>query len=324
MSEKKTQQERHRRLCERFSLETSSTKVLKLSALALAFEVSNRTINQDKSELEAKGAPFKYNGSLRGWYFERPYYLHQVEFSQDQMTQLYIGLELMGRLGILQTLPELKSALSNLNYRTRERAEKAANSKQIYFDPIPPIKGSEYLPLLLHAIEENRQIQFIYEPFHAPESKIIVFDPYFLRYFDRRWYLGGLSHAANEGFVRTFPLDRVTQQPEIIGFAQKKTSSTQHEQYWSNIYGISIPPGAQIEEVVLALSPLQGQYFINAPFFEPFKIIENTGTQTIISMNVIINIELVRKLASYGAEVRVEQPHHLREQMQTFFRQALT
>jgi predicted DNA-binding transcriptional regulator YafY len=324
MAEKLAQQARLSRLCTRFSRETGSNAVLKLSDLWRSLEISERTINEDirvlRDELDA---PLVYDRALRGWRFTRPFFIHQFELTQDQLAQIWIGIELMQRLGVLQENSGLEKAFQSLHYTAREKAQKAAETKQIYFDPFPKSDTSAYIPMFLHGIDEGLQLQFEYMPFHAPEPKSVVFDPWFLRFFDRRWYVGGFSHDPSEGFVRTFPLDRIVAPPTVLKAAPRKPSEFKASNYWQNIYGITIPPGAKPENVVLRFSTLQGKYFLSAPFYEPFQVLEQTDSYILIQMQIIINIELIRKLASYGTEVKVQEPQSLKDQLRQFFEDAL-
>jgi hypothetical protein len=85
--------------------------------------------------------------------------------------------------------------------------------------------------------------------------------------------------------------------------------------YWKNIYGISVPPSGTVQRVVLAFEPTQGRYFLSSPFFEPFKILEDTAAQIVVEMHLTPNIDLERKLRSLADGVRVLEPIGLRKRL---------
>ena len=198
-----------------------------------------------------------------------------------------------------------------------------ALQKAIYFDPLPRYEGAKHLTFFLKAIEESRRVEFQYLAFHADNAKIVLFDPWFLRHYDRRWYVGGFSHDPAEQFVRVFPLERMVGEPVAVGYYHDKPPAYNAETYWRHIYGISVPKDGKIEQVVLAFSPLQAKYFMSSPFFEPYKIIESNKEQVVVGMDLIVNVDLVQKLASYGAGIMVLQPASLVVTMKRFFEDAL-
>jgi predicted DNA-binding transcriptional regulator YafY len=323
MSEKISFNHRIRRICERMSRETGPKAVLKLADLARDFGIGLRQINSDIEHLRNEHeAPLQYDGRLRGWRFTRPFYIVRFELTQDQAAQVWVGLELMKRIGVIDSMPSLDTAFKGLHNSAREKAQKATLSKQIYYQDTVQHQGAQYLAFLLHCIEEKRQVRFIYQPFHSNESKEVVFDPWFLRYFDRRWYVGGFSHDPSELFVRTFPLDRIAHMPISTGFAAKKPDTYHPEDYWKHIYGITVPPKPIIETVELSFSLIQGKYFMSAPFYQNFEILEQSETELRISLQIMINIELIRKLASFGQEVNVIGPQSLRQRLREFHRAA--
>lgn len=199
-----------------------------------------------------------------------------------------------------------------------------APGKAIYFDPLPHYEGSAHLSFFLKAIDYEHRVQFQYKAFHANESKTVVFDPYFLRHYDRRWYVGGFSHDPSEGFVRTFPLERIEGTPEQVTYFHEKPKDYSPENYWKNIYGITIPKeGGSPVDVELSFTPQQAKYFRATPFFEPFHVLRESEEETVVRLHLVPNIDLVRKLGSLGKEVKVLKPAHLVQEMVKFHKGAL-
>jgi predicted DNA-binding transcriptional regulator YafY len=195
--------------------------------------------------------------------------------------------------------------------------------KFIYFDPLPRYEGSRHLPFFLDAIEYARRVEFEYQAYHAAAPKTVVFDPWFLRHYDRRWYVGGFSHDPSERFVRTFPLERLRGEPKAAGFFHDKPPDYDAASYWRHIFGITVPRDRTLEHVTLEFSYLQGRYFVDTPFFEPYELLEQGAGKYVIRFQIIPNIDLKRKLASLGDEVRVLAPAWLAAEMREFHHKAL-
>jgi predicted DNA-binding transcriptional regulator YafY len=324
MIDKISSHARIRRICERMSRETGKDAVLKLADLANDLGISLRQINYDFEYLrDMHDAPLQYDGSLRGWRFTSPFFITKFELNQEQAVQVWVGLELMKRIGILDSLPELDIAFRGIHSGAREKAKKNTLTKQIYYQDSVQHQGAQYLSTLLHCIDEKRQVSLVYHPFHAKEPKEVVFDPYFLRYFDRRWYVGGFSHDPAEGFVRTFPLDRLVSKPITNGLASKMPPNFQPEDYWKHIFGITVPSNPVIESVDLKFTQLLGKYFTSAPFYSNYEILEESENGLRVRLQIMINIELIRKIASFGKDVQVVSPPSLRQALHNFHRNAI-
>ena len=89
------------------------------------------------------------------------------------------------------------------------------------------------------------------------------------------------------------------------------------------MYGITVPSNKTIERIVLEFTPSYGPYFLTMPFFEPFKTLEKSPERIVVEINLMVNIELIRKLASFGADVKILEPASLAETLRTFFEKAL-
>jgi predicted DNA-binding transcriptional regulator YafY len=327
MPKDKQPHERYQRIHEIFSRRRGKVASIKLEALAEELGISVRTLQKDKDYMEERGAPFHYDAATKAWQYQEGKNFEmfdEVMLSDDEVLSVRLAMELFNKINHksvnLNDFPEIFRKI----YKASRKWTKAeAPQKHIYFDPLPAYEGGKHLKFFLKAIEDSRSVAFYYQGFHAAEAKIVQFDPYFIRYYDRRIYVGGWSHAP-ENFIRTFPLERIQGDPEIIGFYHNKPPQYNAETYWKYIYGITIPPEEpNVQEVLLAFSKTQRPYFLSTPFFEPYEIVENTPDQLIVRLRLRPNIDLVQKLGSLGAEVRVLSPASLVERMKDFHLKAL-
>ncbi len=318
---------RYRRIHEIFTRRRGGDSVVKLQDLAEMLGIGLRQLNDDIKYMREKGAPLEYVPALRGWRYAEGREFAMVDdqlLTDDDVLNIRMAIETFNKINNHEkAFGDLPGIFRKIYRASRKWTQSDTHQKYIYFDPLPRYDGGKHLKFMLKAIEESRRIEFQYMAFHAQEPKTVIFDPWFLRHYDRRWYVGGFSHDELEGFVRTFPLERIVGQPVHKGFFRDKPPLYNAETYWKNIYGITVPPGGQLEEVVLEFSPMQGKYFLSTPFFEPFELLEQTPQKIVVRLRLIINIDLIRKLGSLGADVRVLAPHALVQNMQDFFQSAL-
>ncbi len=319
--------QRYRRIHEIFSRRRGgSSSGVKLSDLADELGISLRQLSEDIKYMQERGAPLEYVPALRAWRYrdgEDFVVLEDQLLNDSDLTSLRIAIETFNRINNHdKELGDLPEVFRKIYKASRKWTQPDSYQKTIYFDPLPKYDGAKHLTFFLKAIEESRRVEFAYRAFHADQPKTVVFDPWFLRHYDHRWYVGGFSHDPSEQFVRVFPLERIEGIPATIGYCHDKPRDYNAETYWRHIYGISVPKDGKIEQIVLEFTALQGQYFLTSPFFEPFTVLKTSSENMIIQMDIIVNTELVRKLASFGDSVRVLQPESLVETMKRFFENA--
>lgn len=310
-----------------FQTRSSAQAVIKAEALAEELGISLRQLRTDMEALRAKGAPLEYDAVLRGWRYTPGEYftiVDNIPLTGEDLACLRIAVETLAKVNQLKGFEQLPEVFGKI-YRAAKKwlSSSQVVGKSVYFDPLPRYDGGKHLPFFLDAIDQSRRIEFEYQAFHTDKPKTVVFDPWFLRHYDRRWYAGGFSHDPDERFVRVFPLERIVGSPQNIGYCHNKPEYDAAS-YWRHIYGITVPPGGQVEQVEVAFSAIQGKYFRSSPFFEPYEVLEDTPERLLVRFHLIVNIDLVRKLASFGANARVMKPASLADRMRQFFREAAT
>jgi predicted DNA-binding transcriptional regulator YafY len=318
---------RLQRISDIFQTRSSAQAVIKAGALAEELNISLRQLRSDMDALREKGAPLEYDPVLKGWRFTPGEYftiMDHIPLTGEDLAGLRIAVETLAKVNSLKGFEHLPTIFGKIHRAARRwtGGEASMTGKFVYFDPLPRYDGVKYLPIFLESIEHKRIVQFQYQPFHSEVSKLVVLDPYFLRHYEGRWYVGGYSHDPSEGFVRVFPLERILGQPENIGYCHNKPRDYNAASYWKYIYGITMPPDGKIETVELEFSALQAKYFLSSPFFEPFEVLDESSAYLVVSFRLIINNELIRKLASFGAAARVLSPPSLVNKMRKFHEDA--
>ena len=316
--------ERLMRINDVFNTRRGAEAVVTTKELEDLLNISTRQLRKDFDALRAKGAPLKYIASLRGWQYTEPFaIIDHLFLSADDLLDLRIAVLTLAKVNNLERFQRLPEIFERIRKSFRKWVDKEVTEKAIYFDPLPKYNGGVHLSFFLKAIEEYRQVEFQYLAFHSTQPKTVLFDPYFLRHYDRRWYVGGFSHTQNEHFIRTFPLERIVEKPILKGFFHDKPKDFDAAIYWKHIYGITQPPNGQVQEVVLAFPPIQGKYFLTTPFFTPYTIVKQSKKELIVSMQLIPNFDLIQKLGSLGKQVKVISPSSLVEEMKAFHQEAL-
>lgn len=317
--------ERYQRINYLFNLRKGGQAVVTTQELLNILGISLRQLRADMEKMKEMGAPLEYDARERGWRYTYPFdFSESIPLSAEDIMQLRLAATTLDQTNQLPGFENLTEVFEKIRRSVRRWVDQEATAKAIYFDPIPTYEGSVHLPFFLQAIETSRQVVFDYQPFLAPEPRQCIFDPYFLRQHHQRWYAGGFSHDPKERFIRTYPLERITGQPEFSGRYFDKPADFHPPDYWKHIIGIFRPPNGKMEDVILEFSYLQGRYFLSTPFFSPYEIVEDNLEKLVVKMQLMIDIELIRRIAAYGKEVQVLAPDSLSEKLQVFFREALS
>lgn len=169
-------------------------------------------------------------------------------------------------------------------------------------------KGYHYITPLFNAIINKTVLKIKYEPFGKAEYKI-TFHPYFLKQYNNRWFVLGFNEF-NDNSQWNLALDRIN--GEIITTSNKyKTDTTDWEDYFEEIIGVSKPIDNELTEVKLMFDKEQAPYIKTKPFHSTQKNKDLEDDSLEIRIKVIINYELEMKILSFGEKVKVITPEKL-------------
>ncbi len=319
MSKNKNQLARFRRIHELLTLRKGVT--VKPDEFCRACDISRRTLDNDiafmRDEFEA---PIIWDKKLQGYCYSRPFDLAaQVALNIEDVHRLHVAVETLAQFEHLEVFRELRGTVEKIRKGVSGWVRSAAAAKAIYFEPAQ-YAGTEYLPVLLQAIEERRSVTFSYQSYHQQESKVCALDPYCIRQHDQRWYVVGRSPQYD--YLKPFALDRIVCKPELTK-AIFEAPHFKPEQFFQHIYGMHTEPVEMAREVWLQFTPLQARYFVSRPFHAYYDPEELADGSIRVRMKVCVTIELIRKLAGYGHEVVVLAPDTLQDTMRAFFEQGL-
>ena len=178
--------------------------------------------------------------------------------------------------------------------------------------------GLDWFKDVFDAIANSRVIKLYYLPFSGRRKKWII-HPYYLKQYNNRWYLLGHNERFND--LSIIALDRIEDIREIRKEFIPNTS-IDLEGYFKDIVGVSKDNKTAKKEIIrLAFSEHRFDYIQTKPIHESQKII-NHGNR-IIELNVIPNKELRTMILSFGNDVEVLSPLHLRGQIATILKGTL-
>ena len=191
-------------------------------------------------------------------------------------------------------------------------------SQFIQFESTESLRGVHQLKDILYAIKNKRVIKFKHENFHTGKTKDYSLNPILIKEYQKRWYVVGTIEK-NE--IRTFGIDRISDL-EVTEKVFKTPKGLNVAENFSRAIGI-VYEGDR-EELILSFNPLQGKYIKTLPLHHSQQVIIDNEREFRISLDVIVNFELIQRILMYGPNVKVIAPETLRKQIKDSLTETLS
>ena len=181
----------------------------------------------------------------------------------------------------------------------------------VSFENNEAFSGNVHFSVLLESIINRHPLIVRYKPYQRSEAKVLKIHPYYLKQYNSRWFLFA-AEEGREGIIN-LALDR------ILRIRQWRHSYCESDvdftTYFDDMIGVSRNASMPIEQVTLRVSNARYPYIETKPFSEKQRIIRHDEHTHTIAFPIRVNNEFVSKILSYGPDIEVLQPVHLRQQI---------
>lgn len=271
---------------------------------------------------EDHDAPIAYCKRRNGYYYTNPQFrLLKLMLTPDDMDALEQAREVLAATQGASVANELDNALQRVRQsldiirEVKRDPDAAGPTRRVVYVEEKILGGNRhYVPALIRAVNQNRQVAFRYSKHENPEldterPKLRILHPILLREVSDSWYVIGYDAAG--GREKTFALDRMSDLellddpcdvPEAI--------LTNVGELFEHIYGITDSSGP-VEEIVLRFSPLFGRYVKAKPIHQTQEVVRDTNDECVVRLRLAPNRDLLMHLRSYGEHLTVLQPTSL-------------
>jgi predicted DNA-binding transcriptional regulator YafY len=274
--------------------------------------VSARTLADDLKYLEErKFAPIEMVREGRRIFYrysEHDFELNRPLISRDQFLSLAVGKEVLKNLQGFPLAKDLEKIVASLEHQID--SSRPENYPLLIFDSPAGLKNIGLLQDLFECIREETVLKIQYQHFKAdaPSEKII--HPYFLKQYNQRWFLFGFDSVNNR--LDNSPLDRIVGfRPVSLPFIPN--TRYRPDEYFRDVIGVTRREGEEPEEVIFRVCRERAKYVLTKPLLSSQKVNKYLDNGDIeFSVCVVINLELVSLILSFGKDVIVQQPQRLR------------
>jgi predicted DNA-binding transcriptional regulator YafY len=179
----------------------------------------------------------------------------------------------------------------------------------ISFDQNEFLVGLEHLPMLYKSLIKESTLLIEYQSFKDPIPKMLVVHPYYLKQFNKRWFLFGLNNS--DEMLYNLPLDRIRSiKPGSTKY--RKNTNINFKDYFEDIVGVSLQVDIKPIKIELQLDNKVAPYVLTKPMHGSQRKIQSNDIGTIIEIEVIPNHELSQLILSYGDGIEVISPEEYR------------
>ena len=222
--------------------------------------------------------------------------LHRYLLEADEQTPQYLWLLIM--LQLIAGGNELQAV-----------------EQYVSFEHNSVFAGNAHFAMLLECVINHRPIVVRYQPY-GREVMELHLHPYHLKQFNNRWFLFAKEEKIG---VANLALDRIHSiRPWQCEF---EPSDVDFTAYFDNMIGVSHSDDMAVETIVLRVANKRYPYVETKPFSDRQHIVSHDNESHTITFPMQVNNELVAELLSFGADIEVLQPQHLRERMRAIAEQ---
>lgn len=242
-------------------------------------------------------------------YWKKSFSIYKLNLSDEERAGIAQVISFLTRF---KGMPQYKW-LDDMIAKFSESSDLNADPTNIVgYDENPDLKGRNAFSPLFNCIVKRKPIELTYRTFKDDNDKKLIIHPWYLKQFNKRWFLFGWNQS--EDRFGNYAFDR------IVEFRSYKTEYIENEivkfdDFFKSMIGVTRHLDSEPQAVRLWVSPSTWPYVRTKPFHHTQRIIEESDSGTIIEFDVILNYELEQSILYQGENVKVLAPERLKEKI---------
>ena len=180
--------------------------------------------------------------------------------------------------------------------------------------------GGEYLPQVIEAMKKSVRVKVSYQRYGADEPKMLDFEPYCIKLFNKRWYILAHFHRnatedrEADDYFGMFAFDRI-RVLELTNVKFQIDPDFDAATYFSENFGVLVHDGTPKERIVIRAYGQERFYLQDLPIHHSQRIIEEGEDYADFELNLRPTIDLTRHLLGLGSAVQVLIPDWLADEV---------
>ncbi len=287
-------------------------------------DVSLRTIRYDIATMEGNT---KWNvlfeepgrdGHRRYYRYADPNYsIWRNDLNELQLNQLKSMLLMLRQFHGLPQYDKMENLIEQLQQKYGFTLADTENV--ISFDTNPYVEGIDFLSPIFAAIINKQCLSILYQPY-GKEQRTMLVHPYYIKQYNGRWFLLGLTENKGVQNITNFALDRI-QSVEPSAQVYIQTNINFEEDYFADLIGVT-QMDCEAVSVLLSFSESRFPYVVSKPLHPSQRMVDKEKCQ--ISIQVKPTREFYQQILSFGSDVEVLSPTFVREEIVQRIKNMLT
>ena len=279
-------------------------------------DVSIRTIKSDIVEIETNS---EFNAELlspeQSRYGKRRFYRYadptfsiwKLDLNEEQLAQLKSILLMLRQFEGFPQYDSIEDIIKQLE--KKYKFSLGESDGVMAFETNDNIEAMQHIARLFSAIVNKEVLSITYQPFGKSE-RTQVLHPCYLKQYNRRWFILGITVNDGHESISIFALDRIL---SIETTCETYRETTQDwAEYFEDLMGVT-QTSAPAEQIILEFTPGRFPYVESKPIHPSQRILDHTTGR--IQIEVKPTKELYQRLLSFGADVKVIEPEAIRLKM---------
>lgn len=238
-------------------------------------------------------------------YEDMSYTLAMQQINPVEAELLKTTLEMLSRF---KGLPQF-DYVQELALKLKKSFQLEDLEHSIYFDQNEYLKNLHLLGDLLKYIQQKSVLQVKYKSFNQDKEEAFVFHPYFLKQYNKRWFLFGQRDRFSSW--TNLALDRIISFEPAEGIAIIPPTET-HDVYFEDIVGVSKPTDAACQFIKIKVNNSLWPYIYSKPLHPSQTVVDRKDAYTTLQLELTPNYEFYAQLLGFGAAVEILEPMEIR------------
>lgn len=189
---------------------------------------------------------------------------------------------------------------------------KANVDSVVSFEQNPYLRGIEHFTALFNAIINKQVLKIEYKAsFGEPQQYEI--HPYFLKQYNNRWFLFGISQLEGQNKLMNMAIDRIVGFEPMHQVEYIENKDIDFVEYFDDVIGVTVPNDKSIEKIRLKIDKARYSYMNSKPIHPTQTVKEKNEEYAVIELKLIPNYEFETLLLGFADSVEILEPESLRE-----------
>lgn len=272
------------------------------------------TVRNDIEQIERiyPGAMVEHYREGRNIYYryaDPDFSIYRSLLKPDETVQLIQTLSLLKRFRGMPQFNWITEIADRLGASLK--IDEVPTEEVVGFDENLDLKGIEHFTPLFNAIIDKQPLKLSYKSFKSDDVMSITLHPYYLKQYNKRWFL--IAWNADANFLANYAFDR------IVGIDDAsvpyRPTDINFFEYFDEMIGVSKDSRTEPLLVKLWVSPDAWPYVKTKPLHGTQHIVSVDDSGAVITIEVYLNFELQQLLLSYGENVMVLEPKELQDRI---------